>query len=563
MSRILSLTKVLLKTSTDASLQSLSFRKKSKDTSGKKILRIIGFAFLGLYLSFIAFIFIDGLLAQYAPIQQEGAVLFLIYMVLTFYLLMFSVLIIPSIFYFSKDIDSLIVLPLKPWEILISKFLATLASLYVTISFIVLPLFVSLLIRVHPSFLSMLIYWISVILLPIIPLSIALIVIVILMAFIPFFKNKNIYTYLTMVFSLGIAFVFMSIGNSMSAGADGLDTLMTALQQGNNSLMNSLNTFIPTVKWLSDAFIFVDFKSLIFAILFATVLPCAVLFVIQNLYFNAVVGIDEQSSKKKSLTSSELKRENKQNKRYVSIMKYDWMTIKRTPTFMMNYLVMYIIMPVMMIFPIITKGGLSEIFAIQDLIAETVAIIPPLRLAITVTVVGFLSSIVLGSMSSISSTAISREGQSILSFKSMPFNLLELIHAKIILGSITTLVLPTIIGILAVIYLKLNPLYFVLFGLAAILGALAINTIEISMDVFFPKLDWENEVQAVKQNFVAAIIPLSVIMITFITIGLSFVIDINTVLIIYTGILIIIASIAYQIIKKAGIKKLNEKIESL
>lgn len=563
MSRILSLTKVLLKTSTDASLQSLSFRKKSKDTSGKKILRIIGFAFLGLYLSFIAFIFIDGLLSQYAPIQQEGAVLFLIYMVLTFYLLMFSVLIIPSIFYFSKDIDSLIVLPLKPWEILISKFLATLASLYVTISFIVLPLFVSLLIRVHPSFLSMVIYWISVILLPIIPLSIALIVIVILMAFIPFFKNKNIYTYLTMVFSLGIAFVFMSIGNSMSAGADGLDTLMTALQQGNNSLMNSLNTFIPTVKWLSDAFIFIDFKSLIFAILFATVLPCAVLFVIQNLYFNAVVGIDEQSSKKKSLTSSELKRENKQNKRYVSIMKYDWITIKRTPTFMMNYLVMYIIMPVMMLFPIITKGGFSEMFAVQDGIAEMVAVIPPLRLAITVTVVGFLASIVLGSMSSISSTAISREGQSILSFKSMPFNLLELIHAKIILGSITTLILPTIIGILAVIYLKLNPLYLVLFGLASILGALAINTIEISMDVFFPKLDWENEVQAVKQNFIAAIIPLSVIMITFITIGLSFVIDINTVLIIYTGILVIIATIAYQIIKKSGIKKLNEKIESL
>ncbi len=563
MSRILSLTKVLLKTSTDASLQSLSFRKKSKDTSGKKILRIIGFAFLGLYLSFIAFIFIDGLLSQYAPIQQEGAVLFLIYMVLTFYLLMFSVLIIPSIFYFSKDIDSLIVLPLKPWEILISKFLATLASLYVTISFIVLPLFISLLIRVHPSFLSMVIYWISVILLPIIPLSIALIVIVILMAFIPFFKNKNIYTYLTMVFSLGIAFVFMSIGNSMSAGADGLDTLMTALQQGNNSLMNSLNTFIPTVKWLSDAIIFIDFKSLIYAILFATVLPCAVLFAIQNLYFNAVVGIDEQSSKKKSLTSSELKRENKQNKRYVSIMKYDWMTIKRTPTFMMNYLVMYIIMPVMMLFPIITKGGFSEMFAVQDEIVEMVAVIPPLRLAITVTVVGFLASIVLGSMSSISSTAISREGQSILSFKSMPFNLLELIHAKIILGSITTLILPTIIGIFAVIYLKLNPLYFVLFGLASIIGALAINTIEISMDVFFPKLDWENEVQAVKQNFVAAIIPLSVIMITFITIGLSFVIDINTVLIIYTGILVIIATIAYQIIKKTGIKKLNEKIESL
>ncbi|MEG0327851.1 MAG: hypothetical protein RR565_04305 [Erysipelothrix sp.] len=563
MSRILSLTKVLLKTSTDASMQSLSFRKKSKDTSGKKILRIVGFAFLGLYLSFIAFIFIDGLLSQYAPIQQEGAVLFLIYMVLTFYLLMFSVLIIPSIFYFSKDIDSLIVLPLKPWEILISKFLATLVSLYVTISFIVLPLFVSLLIRVHPSFLSMIIYWISVILLPIIPLSIALIVIVILMAFIPFFKNKNIYTYLTMVFSLGIAFIFMSIGNSMSSGADGLDTLMIALQQGNNSLMNSLNTFIPTVKWLSDAFIFIDFKSLIFAILFATVLPCAVLFVIQNLYFNAVVGIDEQSSKKKSLTSSQLKRENKQSKRYVSIMKYDWMTIKRTPTFMMNYLVMYIIMPVMMLFPIITKGGFSEVFAIQDMIIETVSVISPMRLTITVTVVGFLGSIVLGSMSSISSTAISREGQSILSFKSMPFSLMELIHAKILLGSITTLILPTIFGIIAVIYLKLNPLYLILFVLAAILGAFAINTIEISMDVFFPKLDWENEVQAVKQNFVAAIIPLSVIMLTFITIGISFVIDINTVLIIYTGILIIIAAIAYQIIKKSGIKKLNEKIESI
>lgn len=563
MSRILSLTKVLLKTSTDASLQSLSFRKKSKDTSGKKVLRIIGFAFLGLYLSFIAFIFIDGLLSQYAPIQQEGAVLFLIYMVLTFYLLMFSILIIPSIFYFSKDIDSLIVLPLKPWEILISKFLATLVSLYMTISFIVLPLFVSLLIRVHPSFIAMIIYWVSVLLLPIIPLSIALIVLVILMTFIPFFKNKNIYTYLTMAFSLVIAVAFMSIGNSMGADNGNLDALMAALQQGNNSLMNSLSTIIPTVKWLTDAFIFIDLKSLLLAFLFTTVLPCAVLYGIQNLYFNAVIGIDEQTSKKKSLNTSKLQKENKLSKRFVSIMKYDWLTIKRTPTFMMNYLIMYLIMPIIMLFPIMSKGGFSEIFSSQNTFVEIVSAIPPLRLSITVAVAGFLASIILGSMSSISSTAISREGQSILSFKSMPFSLLELIHAKIILGSITTLILPTISGVFAIIYLKLNPLYFILFELTAILGAISVNTIEISMDVFFPKLDWENEVQAVKQNFVAAIIPLSIVMITFVTIGLSFVIDVNIILLIYTGILLIIASISYYIIKKSGIKKLNKKIESL
>ncbi|HSL86829.1 MAG TPA: hypothetical protein VK861_07825, partial [Bacteroidales bacterium] len=110
---------------------------------------------------------------------------------------------------------------------------------------------------------------------------------------------------------------------------------------------------------------------------------------------------------------------------------------------------------------------------------------------------GFL----LGSINIISSTAISREGKNFYFVKYIPVSYATQIYAKILSSFyVEAMALVILYGIM--IYLFQVDVLFILLSLILVaLASLLVNQIGMLFDIFWPKLNWDTEQKAVKQNF--------------------------------------------------------------
>ena len=110
-------------------------------------------------------------------------------------------------------------------------------------------------------------------------------------------------------------------------------------------------------------------------------------------------------------------------------------------------------------------------------------------------------SLFLSSTNAITSTSISREGKNLFIIKYIPVSYADQLTAKLLSGiimSTVAIIMPLLIGEILIkppVYL---PIIILIFSIPAIVF---ISIIGILIDLNFPKLNWDNEVKAVKQNF--------------------------------------------------------------
>ena len=71
---------------------------------------------------FVFYYMFDELIKVLAQIHQEGVMIGFGFQIANFVTFLFSIFLIPSVFYFSKDSETLLSLPIKPQTILASKF---------------------------------------------------------------------------------------------------------------------------------------------------------------------------------------------------------------------------------------------------------------------------------------------------------------------------------------------------------------------------------------------------------------------------------------------------------
>lgn len=100
----------------------------------------------------------------------------------------------------------------------------------------------------------------------------------------------------------------------------------------------------------------------------------------------------------------------------------------------------------------------------------------------------------------VTSSSISREGQNLYVSKYLPAPYKVQIMAKVLSGVVISLIGLTLMLIIAGVLLKI-PLYMIiLIAIAALVGIIFISFTGVIIDLFNPKLHWDNEQKAVKQN---------------------------------------------------------------
>lgn len=554
MNKYISLTKVFLK---NGSSNLLSNKKSSPS---KTIKQLLLYVILLLSLLPLASMFGIATTTSYnilKPLNQEGLILSAAMSISTTIIFAFGIFFIISVFYFSSDIDNILILPIKPRVILISKFTVVLIYEYFTEAIILIPVIATFGVK---SSAGLIYYVYSIIIfltLPIVPLIIAGLITILIMRFSIFTKNKDRFKTIaqmcTLIFVIGINLLSQKLGKGIS----NTENMTKLISQGDNSLLKHSYKLFINIKYAVECLVnstnLGGISNLILYLLITVIL--LVLFIIfsEAFYIKGVVGMTQIQAKHKILTSSEITKKSIKKSKVLTYTIKELNILFRTPVYFMNCVVMNFIWPLFFIIPLISQKSSIKNFLYAHNYLNTI-ISNNVTLGVSTSIV-FSVSLMLSIINPIGCTAISREGKNIFVNKYIPMDYKSQLLSKILAAFIINFFGIIIIILLITFIIKL-PLYiFIIIVLLSIIGTIFSIFLGIIIDLNYPKLNWDNEQRAVKQNsnvlvtMAIGLLTSGIVIFPTINFHIPFSIILPSILIVFS----IIDVILYKIISTRGI----------
>lgn len=492
MSNIIALTSVLLKNNLlgGTSKNHSTRNKKDKSVIVYAIILIVYFLIFSVPIVFV----LKDLLANYdfselilSFIVPFGGVTSLI----------FAFFSITSVFYFNKDSETLLPLPIKSSELLIAKFLTSLLSEYFILLMFIFPIIFGVGMGINASATYYLYAAGICALMPVVPSVIVSIIIMLLNKVINIGKRKNLFMYLMIAlilcFSLGYGLV---LGGAMEMDISELAALFsgetTSIIEASRYIFPFFNSGSYAL-YHSDEFIgLASFITFIGINLLAMII---LYFVGDKLY---IKGLTKSSGNKKNKVDISSSYNYEKGTTLTMLMRKEWRSICRTPIYMLNIVIMNILMPVVLIitFLISYSQTKAEFAALNvDFSSSSVYLI-------IICAVMFMSTLG-GAVGS--SSAISREGKDAIYMKVFPIDLKKQIDAKVYFATLLDVVVALIAEIPFMIMLKIPLYYLLIVNIPLLFMILLLNYINVLLDLRKPKLAWSDEAEAVKQNITSLI----------------------------------------------------------
>ncbi|MDU1443115.1 MAG: hypothetical protein E6916_06325 [Clostridium cochlearium] len=225
----------------------------------------------------------------------------------------------------------------------------------------------------------------------------------------------------------------------------------------------------------------------------------------------------------------------------------------RTPIYFMNCILMNFLWPVFFIAPIAMQGELSEI------IQEVNAILQDIDGIKFVVIIAFSVVLFITATNGIAASSISREGQNLYFNKFVPLDAKNMFMAKILTAVIIEFVSIFFILLTISLIIKVPLIVIISIVIITIPAMFFSSLMGLIIDLYYPKLNWDNEQKAVKQNFniignMALNTILAVITATlFIKLNLNLITTILLIIAIYT----LINILMYIFLKNKGVAIFN------
>jgi ABC-2 type transport system permease protein len=511
--RMLKLTSIIVRT-TDTGI---SFGRK-KSNVNKKGMSIAGFIILSFVLVYFGAVILfvsNGIYEVLAPMHWQSAMLGLSTSVFAFIIFFFGIFYIISVFYFTKDIENLLALPLNAWEIIGGKFLSVIIFEYITTSLVLIPYFVYGI----KSGAGILFYIYSILvflLLPVIPLAITAIIIMPVMRFVKFARNKDLFNMVAGVLVLILVFggnIFLSQLGINGEMAGGIGSLI----QGGGEKISSLTSMLFPGTWFAGQSLTLSSEPIgfLYLILFAFTVLLAfifVLFLANHLYIKAATAVSSSNASHKKLNMQEIRKTASGKPAFFTYMIKDLLILVRTPIYLLNNVIMNFLWPLLIL--VITVMNKNSSTGSGDPLAmlKNFDYSNSSKMGIVLLIV-FAGSVLISSMNGIASSALSREGSCFDLMKYIPMSYFSQIMAKVMVGYSLSLA-GVLCGIIAICIIAIPPVWVVILSiLIALPAALLPNVTGIIYELLWPKLHWDNEQKAVKQNLnvmLGMFIPLAV-----------------------------------------------------
>lgn len=402
---------------------------------------------------------------------------------MTAMMMLFVFLLLPSTFYLSADTKNFVVLPVKGSAIVWAKTAMVYLSQMTLMLMVILPLCLAygLSSAFMPAGLLILIFNLFAVSLTVLML-IGLVVMLVMYLF-PYFRNKN---------RLTIVMTFLSL-----CGVFFLSQSLVQMETMDPEQMVHGSSFFY-IQWMVRSVMDLDLLSLLWILLILIASAFLYQFV-SGLTYLPVAVQTSQTALKKSRKSAKL--DAKVRSAYSALCLAELKKLFRSPSYLMNTIIAGLVIPIVMVVAVLVSADRQDLLELTRSINLSVFPLPSIAFLL-----GTVLSLAFASANSISSTAISREGlNGVRWMKSVPVSWKVQILAKLTIGTGFS-ILDGLVFIPVFHYLFIYPWWIdLIFAAGIILASLPVNVLELLLDLRKPKLIWDNEAMAVKNNMNAMI----------------------------------------------------------
>lgn len=433
-----------------------------------------------------------------ASIGQQGALLGLALAVASAVVLAFGVFYVISVFYFAQDIEVLLPLPLRPGQIVTAKFITVLLYEYVTLLLLLGPLLLVYGMKDGGGILYYVYAVLVFLILPVIPLVLASLAAMAIMSFSNLARNKDRFRLWSGIFAIAASLGFNMVIQRTVNSRTGPEQLQQILLGGDNALLNVITRAFPTAQWAAHALLDAG-KLTGLAWLLLLVGVSALIYLVfvalsQRFYFKGVVGIGEATARRVRLSDSQLAKGTARQSSLSALVAKELRILVRTPAYFLNCVLLVVLWPLLLYVPFMAQPGarglgamLTSFFDPSGASALVAGIVVALLLAISG-----------GNVTA--ATAISREGSGFFVLKYVPVSYRTVLAAKVLVGWLLTLAGAVILLAGGHFLLKLPVAFTAMMLVCAVAATLFTCLTGIMIDLWSPKLNWDNEQKAVKQN---------------------------------------------------------------
>lgn len=485
----------LIKTELNITFGLTAIKHSFKQKKNRWTVVLIAIALLSLIPSYFMLVKgLNGLYDGFRQIGQQSYFLMLGFMVSQVAVLVFGLLYVMSKYYFSNDIVHLVPLPIKPSQIVGSKFASLMVSEYITSLPLILPFIIIYGMKSYVGITYWIFSIIAVLALPILPLVIASILIMAFMKYTNIRGKKDlIRTISAVVFIIFVVYFQLMINRITARGiADGENFLFN-LARDANLLVNTFGKMWPPGMWGTFALVdYSNFSGILNLLLFVAIGILGFILMIylsEKIFFDGLIGNTEQSSNKGKGRAKDSTKNLNVNKPYVALAKKELIMLFKTPIYLMNSIGGVIIVPVIMAMSLFTGG--EDMAPIRALISDNSSYV-------VLGGIGFIA--VMGILNSIGVTTFSREGNNFWIQRIIPVLprdqiigrvlaslIVQLLAAAFIIGSIFFIARISVIDVLAIVIIGL-------------LASIPMTMMGMTIDILRPMRNWTNPQQAMKQN---------------------------------------------------------------
>lgn len=463
--------------------------KQRKDLWLVLLFIIAGLSMLPLLVFYVAGL--GRLFAILQPMGQEAALLTLAILVGQILILVFGLFYVLSAFYFSRDLEFLVSLPARPYEVIAAKFGVILVNEYLTITLVVGPAFIVYGIMAGKS----LAYWplaaLVFLLLPVIPLALSGLLVMGMMRLVNVSRKKDFFI-LVGSLALMAAVIFLQLGLAGNRTPEEMIKLIT----GPGGLVRLVGDKFPPCIWaarlLAAGF---SARGLGYLALFGGASAGVLLLLLwaaEKLFYRGLIGLAEMATRRKKLSAAALAgRLATSRGAWRAILLREWKLMNRTPIFLLNGILSVVLVPVMVFFMARSDAGSASMALLQLLGSGDLT-------AMTLFAAAFF--VACGCLNGTASSTFSREGFNFWLSKVIPVAPARQVAGKF-LHSYLIAVLGTLAGALtARLALGMGWEIVLPACLLSLPAGALLTTLNMAIDLARPLLTWTNPQRAIKQN---------------------------------------------------------------
>ncbi len=434
---------------------------------------------------------------------QPEIFLYIYFLILTIFLTFQTILVATNVYFFSKDMEYILPMPISPLELLLAKFNTLLSMSYISeaiFGFIPLLMYG---IKSQQQFGYYILMLLVLAIFPILIVTVISILTVLFMKFAKYFKNKQFFqtfvtsflTFSMLIIEIAIMSDFFGIGsqnlNMVQETQEAIDPNLIKEQYSN--LTDNFLIINPTIEILKkDTGLLNILSNLLKLIIYNGIGLILFVFIGWKIYIKNL--LDSMAYVKKSThKTKKVKYQMKNNINIASsYIKKEIKNLVRYPVFLIQttfpIMIIIISMATMLFFSISMVGASNEVNTNTTLDFEVICVI-----------LGLLQF--LFSISGLSLTAISREGRDAVFIKYLPIDLYKQFLYKNALQIMLNF-LVTIIVLVTIYYFipTIGWLNIILLGIIATLLNFINSYLMLIIDIRRPNLNWDVPYTVVKKN---------------------------------------------------------------